>query len=806
MVDDERRPLLVTRRIEADDALVPALSYGGCNTGSCHTGNAPLRVRENMEDESIDSGASRRKNVQGGTTWRATTTVLLLSTMILWFHFCDPSSIPLGMGHVPFPGINTVLLGAIRNDGTTAAATTTPKSKKGGKVVVVQVIKIQFPQQPTGPYGYPYYYPPPPGYYNNYAPPPPPDETQQQQQQQQPPPQQPVITTEKPTEQEWKKYQDKYITSKDETKDNNRSRKQDETSQKPADAAADDTPPSSSPSVSSSSEQNEVDAMPTTANRRAATAPYNWQQWTQGTNSGSSSGGGGSGGSDSSNSGTGTYDWQKWTTNSKASTTDSTTSDSKEGSSYDWHQWADKFKVAAPSTEPSNSPTQIPSSRPTVSSPIHLPSTNNNPGTTGPFNIQTNPPTERSTILPTPPPSVHDTSHSSIPTSGPASPSPSGVLIGGRLLEETFTIDVNVSCESAFLEPVFHDFIEEQRVAHTLADNVGLDDARLIAAHLYEELGHNGTDGHTVIMYVDYDDDARTADMVLVHGFDIFDNYREHYEFIPVPTTTPSKAGKRRTAGIGTPHPRCRIVRTLSATLTRPDSLGSNSASQWLSDHNGDMQAFKKYVESRGEPPSTVASTIPTRDPMSPKRIRKTDGATPLTHIPTPEPISLTDAPILIPTTVPTVVPIAATIAPTVSATLSPTAAPTVLPTVSPTDDPTTDAPTVTPTGTPTDAPTVTPTDAPTPSPTSTPTASPTFTHTYAPTLALTADPTVTPTAQTAAPTSTPTIAPVSPTSVPVAPTKLPRRKRTPVAPTLEPSADSSIHSKRKHTEAVNHF
>ena len=866
--DDERRPLLwsvvvgVPRRLENDDPVAAAAGV----VGSYHGYHGYHSVQNEREEESTIAADSTRIDPQGapsrtttttrnvgrpcggGTTWWATTTVLLVLSMImtLFFH-----SHP-GLDHVlPFPGIHTLLLGAAivepeptksHHDGT---SNTTTKTKKGGKVVVVQVIKLQFPQQPpTGPYGYPYYnyYPPPPGYYNNnYYGPPPLSETQQQQQQQQP-----VVTTEKPTDQEWKKYQEKYVPSKDETKNNNNNKRQDETK-----ATTENSPPSSSPSSGSSSspslpDQNVSDAaVPTTiVDRRAATAPYNWQQWTtQGATSGTSSSGGGSnnGGTSSNGGGSnggGTYDWQQWTTNSNTTTPPDSTSASSSNagtSPYDWHQWVDKDKdksVAAPSTVPSYGPTQLPSNPPVtilptasnsfdLSSPVandhqigplhnveppsHEPSSMPNPGITA-----ADLPKERSTTLPTPSPSLDVSSPSSMPTNGPASSSPSGVLMGGRFLEETFAIDVNVPCKSAFLEPVFHDFVVEQRVAHTLADQVGLEEARQIAAHLYEEetLGDSGPDGHhTVVMYVDYDDDAHTADMVLVHGFDIFDNYREHYEFIPVPTTTTTTTktgtrGKHRAAAADLEPPTCRIVRTLSATLTDPGSLGNITGSQWLLDHDGDMLAFRNYVESTtAESLSTGPLTAPTLNPISPKHMHKADGAPPLTPIPTPEPIPRTDAPTLVPTTAP----ISTTMSPTVSSTLVPTTAPTFSPTVSPTEAPT-DAPTITPTGTPTDPPTVTPTYAPT----YTPTVAPTFTPTtHAPSAAPTIAPAATPTPypSPAPTTSTPTVAPVSPTSAPLAPTKSPRRKHTSVAPTLEPSVhSSSIHSKRKHKEVVHHF
>jgi hypothetical protein len=629
------------------------------------------------------------------------------------------------------------------------------KNKKGGKVVVVQVIKIKFPQQ-TPPYGY--YYPPPPGgsyYYGPLLPPP------------QPTP--PVVTSEKPDDQDWKKYRDKYAHSKDKKKKKKEKQNED----------LDFDTHSSGPSMS----PPELNVSTDSSNRRTSTKPYNWQQWVKGGNSTAGATNGDSSNGDS-------YDWQKWT-NPNVTLNGSRIEDG----GYDWHQWVDKYKAGAPSVEPSGSPTDhpttskslFPSNFPTgVPSPKATIHPSNLPGIASP----TDRPTATTIFL-------HPSYSPSTQSKG--EPSPAGVVEPGRLLEDTYSIEVNVSCNSAFLEPVFRDFIEEQRVSRTLADNISLEDARQIAANLYQE---QDGDGQAVIMYVDYDDDNHTADMVLVHGFDIFNNYREHFEFIP--TSTQSIQGNTRSAiRMPAPEPKCRIVRTLSAVLTSTAALGGITAVQWLSDHEEDMRKFKEYVESLEVTASTVAPilspVVPIQVPVAHRPARGPRASSPSARASPPG--SAMSAPMAPATKVgatspaPTLGTATPTIVPSQVIPTADTAAPTVAPTLAPIPVRTV-SPTLHPTVSPTFHPTVTPTLHPTVSPTFHPTFHPTLTPTFHPTVSPTLGPTV---ATTPSPTRGPTVSPtvtsthdltVTPVSHIRAPVK--RRRR-------EPVAHADIHKERKH-------
>jgi len=663
--------------------------------------------------------------------------------------------------------------------------------KKGGKVVVVQVVKISFPQTPGSSYGY--YYPPPP--------------TQESQQTQPPPPK---VTKNKQGNQDWKKYRNKYRHHKDDKK----KEKQVKTnrSEEPSDV------PSLSPSVSLPTNQEEEQDNNSTmsTNRRASKEPYNWQQWVKGGSSTTESNN-----KDSSTGGGGTYDWQQWvhpkngTTNNSSPTkeggydwhqwADKYQDVTKEGG-CDWHQWADKYQDVTPSVESTSSPSfPGPTKGSEMVSPMGVPTFE--------------PSVYHSSTAPT------VTSFTDVPTEFPLSTNQEPSLasqdtLQERFIDDTSSVEVNVTCDSAFLYPTFHDFLQEQTMmTHTLADNVGLEEAREIASQLYEE---TDSDGHSIIMYVNYDDEEQTADMVLVHGFDIFDNYHEHYEFVPISIIddmTEKKKTKKTTTttSVRTQHPikpnGCRIIRTLSAVLTTPNALGNNNItiSQWLTDHDEDLQTFKQYLDSSssssaGGTPSTVTPTLvptvvipsstagtdpsrfetttptptPTAVPVSttlipdddttpmPSRLSSTDGPT---SYPTTDNPSLphTDPPTYSPTVTPTMVP---TVTPTVTPTLTPTVTPTVTPTT---------VPTVTPTTVPTVTPTLTPTVSPSADPTTVPTASPTIHPTFLPTILPTNYPTDSPTvSQTTDPTISPTGTPtVAPSPVPVTIRRSPHVKRT---------------------------
>jgi hypothetical protein len=706
---------------------------------------------------------------------------------------------------------------------------------------------------------------------------------------------QPIVTSRKRSDPRWKKYRDRYAPPKHEneessikkakkaTKDSSNygaAKRQGEMTTSPTLSSSSvplsqlSEPSSSSSSVPATQEQNEGGPTPDTddtSNRRISTEPYNWQQWvnkgsqsaTDASSSNASSGSTASGGS------TTTHDQQRWTTNMNGIEAGDGSSAAAGG--YDQHLSVDKYRSEAPSSSVkqrsspsiptitdlvlSKSPTKYPLPTPTIITPLSVPSRSPTripslQPTYGPSSVPATLPTAVLTVPPTFPtlqstkgPSSH------LPTSKP-SVTPA-VVVPARLLDDTFSIEVNVSCNTAFWEPVFHDFIEEQRVTHTLAVDVGLEEARQIAANLYQE---QDRDGRSVIMYVDYDDDRFTADIVLVHGFDIFDTYREHYEFLPVPTKA-SRAGAIRKPA--EPETKCRIVRKLSAVLTTTNALGNITNSQWLSEHQEDMQEFQKYLESAGAAPLLAPSTFaPDTQTIAPAMhahsgvARSPRPAPQRTAVPVTTSLALppdatssaetsaTNASLIAPTSVPSPAPVSGRaptpylapgpspptpvahaaggssarkshtpfippVTPTtyeapfptapVTSTPSP-AAPTVAAvartahaTVAPTER-STSARTERSTFAPTETPTSAPTESPTPAPTGTPTTSnPTVAPTFAPTETPTSPPTE---SRTPAPTGTPN------TSTPtVGPTFAPTETPTP-APTETPKSAETLSPK----------
>ena len=171
---EERRLLPI---IDEDEVL---LGYQSCSSSDVNSLVLPIDV---MGDEGRGLSARNHWHV----TLRIAMTLLVISAAIIMTStpFTQSSSIHDPVNRKPSvydPSQVGNLLGFAKPD--------QKNNKKGGKVVVVQVVKIKFPQQ-TPPYGY--YYPPPPGgsYYNGPLLPPP-----------QPTP--PVATSEKPKDQDWK--------------------------------------------------------------------------------------------------------------------------------------------------------------------------------------------------------------------------------------------------------------------------------------------------------------------------------------------------------------------------------------------------------------------------------------------------------------------------------------------------------------------------------------------------------------------------------------------------------------------------
>lgn len=200
-------------------------------------------------------------------------------------------------------------------------------------------------------------------------------------------------------------------------------------------------------------------------------------------------------------------------------------------------------------------------------------------------------------------PSSDQVSSTIVPTGAPTTTTDSRLSMNSGSIDDVSYVDVDASCDEAFLRPGFHNYILEQIIVHTIADNVDLDDVRQIGPNLFEENDQNGQ----VIMYVEYDDENDTADMVLVRGFNLFNSYREHYDFVPLskidisdestsgrpilekeehsPTSSSSPAG-------------CRIIRSFHAGLVSPGIIGDVTPNQWMADHDDDMRTFKHIMDS----------------------------------------------------------------------------------------------------------------------------------------------------------------------------------------------------------------
>ena len=245
------------------------------------------------------------------------------------------------------------------------------------------------------------------------------------------------------------------------------------------------------------------------------------------------------------------------------------------GAAYDWHKYADKHY---PSTTPTWGPTQKPT-------------------------------------------------ETEVPATSTSS--------SNRSLDDVSYVDVDVPCDRAFLLPAFHNYVDEQRAVHTVADEVDLEDVVDIAPHLYQE------DEGQLTMYVEYNNVNDSADMVLVHGFDVFDTYREHYDFVPL-----SKLDNNTTVGraIGAEGPKvlrsgCRIIRSLHATLTNPIHWAE---SKWMADHDEDMMVFQGMMAAltlNGTSDGMEESN--TNAAMTPSKIISafSDGNDTMTISPSPMPV-----------------------------------------------------------------------------------------------------------------------------------------------------------------------